>query len=151
MSDFRNFNISRRKRCFQLKFSGHSTHQYISLWAKSQVEIPPFDLSVYTIPQAKTPVKCLQLWTERLWALILLGLFIPHWGLPYAHSPNSKAIRQLGRFPRKSLLPIGHQSSHVCKLCRFQKTRNSKVFKEIIPVHSVPWMQASQRSVFSKY
>jgi hypothetical protein len=32
-----------------------------------------------------------------------LGFFIPQWGLPYAQSPNCKAIEQLVRFPRESL------------------------------------------------
>ena len=31
-----------------------------------------------------------------------MGFFIPHWGLPYAQSPNSKATGQLVAFPRKT-------------------------------------------------
>jgi hypothetical protein len=38
---------------------------------------------------------------EGVWGLILLGVFIPHWGLPYAQRPNSKVIYQLNRFPRE--------------------------------------------------
>ncbi len=34
-------------------------------------------------------------------ARILLGFFIPHWGLPYAQSPISKTFYQLGEFPRE--------------------------------------------------
>jgi hypothetical protein len=43
-----------------------------------------------------------------------LGFFISHWGLPYAQSPNSKAIWQLGMFPRQLLsllvMLVFHQS-----------------------------------------
>jgi hypothetical protein len=37
-------------------------------------------------------------------ALILLGFFIPHWGLLYAQSLNSKTRYQLEEFPRKMAL-----------------------------------------------
>jgi hypothetical protein len=49
MSDFWSCNISKRKCSFELKFSGHSTHKYTSLWARSQLEIPSFDLLAYTM------------------------------------------------------------------------------------------------------
>ncbi len=89
------------KHFFELKFSGHSRYKQTYLWAKFQVEIPTFDLLVYTMLQAKIPVNWLLLRTEDLWALILLGFFIPHQGLPYAQSSNCQAIYQLNRFPRK--------------------------------------------------
>jgi hypothetical protein len=37
-------------------------------------------------------------------ALILLGFFIPHWGLLYLQSLNSKTRYQLEEFPRKMAL-----------------------------------------------
>jgi hypothetical protein len=59
MSDFWNFNISTREHSVELKFSGYPTYKQACLWAKSQLGIPSFDLWVYTMPEAKIPVKCL--------------------------------------------------------------------------------------------
>jgi len=56
-----------------------------------------------TMPEAKIPVKCLELRAGGLRGLILWGFFIPHWRLPYAQNPYSKAIGQLKTFPRERI------------------------------------------------
>jgi hypothetical protein len=82
LSSFWEFNISRREHCFELKFSGHSSHKYSYLWAKFQLEIMSFDLLVHNQLQAKILLKWLELWRGGLSARILLGVFIPHSDLP---------------------------------------------------------------------
>jgi len=68
-----------------------------------------------TMPEAKIPVKCLELRAGGLRGLILWGFFIPHWRLPYAQNPYSKAIGQLKTFPRERIWRF-HIQKKTCKI-----------------------------------